>query len=93
MAEQSKLDKTEIEKIKNIQTEYLQIQQGIGQIRVSLIKLDQQRDILMNAENDLNQKFIDTQKNEKEFVKDLTEKYGNGTLDIEKEIFIPNSEN
>ena len=93
MAEESKLDKTEIEKIKNIQTEYLQIQQGIGQIRVSLIKLDQQRDILINAENDLSKKFIDTQKDERGFVKELTEKYGNGTLDIEKEIFIPNTEN
>ena len=45
------------------------------------------------TENDLSKKFIDTQKDERGFVKELTEKYGNGTLDIEKEIFIPNTEN
>ena len=91
MAENSKLEKTEIEEIKNIQTKYLQIQQGIGQIRVSLIKLEQQKELLIGAENDLNSQFVDAQKNEQEFVKSLSDKYGNGTLDLDNELFIPNS--
>ena len=91
MSENTKLDKQEIDNVKEIQTKYLQIQQGIGQIRVSLLKLNQQRDILINAEEELHNKFHETQKEEKAFVDELDKKYGSGTLDIEKEIFIPNS--
>tara|TARA_Y100000361_G_C11152900_1_gene342278 strand:- start:421 stop:696 length:276 start_codon:yes stop_codon:yes gene_type:complete len=91
MSENTKLDKQEIDNVKEIQTKYLQIQQGIGQIRVSLLKLNQQRDLLINAEEELNNKFHETQKEEKAFVDELDKKYGSGTLDIEKEIFIPNS--
>ena len=72
---------------------YLQIQQGIGQIRVSLIKLNQQQDVLVNAENALNQQFLDNQNAEKELVEKLNKTYGDGTLDIENEVFIPNSKN
>ena len=91
MSENTKLDKQEIDNVKEIQTKYLQIQQGIGQIRVSLLKLNQQRDLLINAEEELNNKFHETQKEEKALVDGLDKKYGSGTLDIENEIFIPNS--
>ena len=87
----TKLQKTEVDKIKEIQTKYLQIQHGIGQIRVSLIKLNQQKEILLKAEDEMSSQFIETQNQEKEFVQTLQEKYGEGTLDIEKGLFIPNS--
>ena len=87
----TKLQKTEVDKIKEIQTKYLQIQQGTGQIRVSLIKLNQQKEILLKAEDEMSSQFIETQNQEKEFVQTLQEKYGEGTLDIEKGLFIPNS--
>tara|TARA_A100001391_G_scaffold192828_1_gene167418 strand:+ start:260 stop:541 length:282 start_codon:yes stop_codon:yes gene_type:complete len=93
MSENTKLEKEDIQSIKDIQTKYLQIQQGIGQIRVSLIKLNQQQDVLVNAENDLNQQFLDNQNAEKELVEKLNKTYGDGTLDIENEVFIPNSKN
>ena len=93
MPETTKLKKDDIEIIKDIQTKYLQIQQGIGQVRVSLIKLNQQQDVLMRAEEDLNQQFIDVQNSEKELVERMNKDYGDGTLDIENEIFIPNSTN
>ena len=89
MSENTKLEKEDIQSIKDIQTKYLQIQQGIGQIRVSLIKLNQQQDVLVNAENDLNQQFLDNQNAEKELVEKLNKTYGDGTLDIENEVFIP----
>lgn len=91
MPENSKLEKTDIDKIKEIQTKYLQIQQGIGQIRVSLLKLKQQEEVLIKTEGELNSEFITTQKEEQEFVRTLTDKYGNGTLDLENGLFIPNS--
>ena len=62
MSESVKLKTEDIDSVKQIQTKYLQVQQGIGQVRVSLIKLDQQRDVLMKAEADLNNKFLETQK-------------------------------
>tara|TARA_B100001094_G_C18184796_1_gene803092 strand:+ start:1030 stop:1305 length:276 start_codon:yes stop_codon:yes gene_type:complete len=90
MSENTKLAKEEIDKVKNMQTKYLQIQQGIGQIRVSLIKLSQQQEALVGAEDELNSQFLATQKEEREFVDELNKKYGSGTLDIENEVFIPN---
>ena len=49
--------------------------------------------MLVNAENDLNQQFLDNQNAEKELVEKLNKTYGDGTLDIENEVFIPNSKN
>ena len=93
MSENTKLDKQEIDNVKEIQTKYLQIQQGIGQIRVSLLKLNQQRDLLINAEEELNNKFHETQKEEQELLKSMNDSYGDGTLDVENGVFIPNTEN
>lgn len=90
MSENTKLAKEEIDNVKSMQTKYLQIQQGIGQIRVSLIKLSQQQEALVGAEDELNSQFLTTQKEEREFVDKLNKKYGSGTLDIENEVFIPN---
>ena len=93
MSESVKLKSEDIDSVKQIQTKYLQVQQGIGQVRVSLIKLDQQRDVLMKAEADLNNKFLETQKEEQELLKSMNDSYGDGTLDIENGVFIPNTEN
>ena len=93
MSENVKLKTEDIDSVKEIQTKYLQVQQGIGQVRVSLIKLDQQRDVLLNAEADLNNKFLETQKQEQELLKSMNDSYGDGTLDIENGVFIPNTEN
>ena len=90
MPETTKLKKDDIEIIKDIQTKYLQIQQGIGQVRVSLIKLNQQQDVLMRAEEDLNQQFIDVQNSEKELVERMNKDYGDGTLDPATGQFTPN---
>ena len=93
MSENKKLTVEDINSVKEIQTKYLQVQQGIGQVRVSLIKLDQQRDVLLKAEADLNNKFLETQKEEQELLKSMNDSYGDGTLDIENGVFIPNTEN
>ena len=50
-----------------------------------------QKEILLKAEDEMSSQFIETQNQEKEFVQTLQEKYGEGTLDIEKGLFIPNS--
>ena len=93
MSENKKLTTEDINGVKEIQTKYLQVQQGIGQVRVSLIKLDQQRDVLLKAEADLNNKFLETQNEEQELLKKMNDSYGDGTLDIENGVFIPNTEN
>ena len=93
MSENKKLTVEDINSVKEIQTKYLQVQQGIGQVRVSLIKLDKQRDVLLKAEADLNNKFLETQNEEQELLKKMNDSYGDGTLDIENGVFIPNTEN
>ena len=55
--------------------------------------MEQQRDLFVTAEDDLNNQFLETQKSEATFVRSLQEKYGDGSLDLENELFIPNPEN
>jgi len=91
MAEESKLaDKLnqskkfteeEMETVKKIQKEYVDVQHKLGQLSVAEIRLSQQMDSLQISRDELNQHFIKTQSEEKEFIKSITEKYGDGILD------------
>ena len=64
-----------------IQQTYVDVQHKLGQLSVAEIRLEQQLDALNSSREDLNQQFIDTQNSEKEFIKQITDKYGDGVLD------------
>ena len=103
MAEESKLaDKLEekekevrftedeLSKLKEIQQKYINVQQSLGQLSISKLRLEQQLNYLDENENNLKNEFINNQKDEKEFVDGMTKKYGDGTLDPESGKFISN---
>ena len=103
MAEESKLaDKLEekekevrftedeLRKLKEIQQKYINVQQSLGQLSISKLRLEQQLNYLDENENNLKNEFINNQKDEKEFVDGMTKKYGDGTLDPESGKFISN---
>ena len=50
-------------------------------------RLNQQMDSLMREEEKLSDEFAEIQDKEKEFLKTLTTKYGEGTLDPETGVF------
>ena len=90
MAEDTKFTKEEMDMISKIQETYLDIQQKLGQVSLSKLKLEQQLEAIDKLEKELLENFKKTQKEEKDFVDGVTKKYGDGTLDPESGIFTPN---
>ena len=90
MAEDTKFTKEEMDMISKIQETYLDIQQKLGQVSLSKLKLEQQVEAIDKVEKELLENFKKTQKEEKDFVDGVTKKYGDGTLDPESGIFTPN---
>ena len=90
MAEDTKFTKEEMDMISKIQETYLDIQQKLGQVSLSKLKLEQQAEAINKMEEELLENFKKTQKEEKDFVDNVTKKYGDGTLNPENGIFTPN---
>ena len=88
--EQTKFSEEEMEVLKEIQTSYLEVQQGIGQVSIARIRLEQQMEGLSEADFKLREQFLTNQTKEQEFIKSITEKYGDGVLNKESGTFTPN---
>ena len=80
-----------MDKVKEIQQTYVDVQHKLGQLSVAEIRLNQQMDALNISRSELNEKFIQTQKVEKDFIKIITEKYGDGILDPKTGEYNPKS--
>ena len=81
----------EMGSLKEIQESYFNIQTEYGKLELIRIRLEQQLDVLDNTDDDLKEKFIQTQTTEKEFLDGITKKYGEGTLDQDSGVFTPNN--
>ena len=100
MAEESKLaekyekatkfTEEEVSKIKDIQKKYLSVQQALGGLEVSQIRMEQQLDATLKAKDELRVKFTEIQQNEQELIQSLNDKYGEGTLNPQTGEFTPN---
>ena len=90
MAEDTKFTKEEMDMISKIQETYLDIQQKLGQVSLSKLKLEQQSEAIDKMEKEILENFKKTQNQEKDFVDEVTKKYGDGTLNPESGIFTPN---
>tara|TARA_Y100000768_G_C23374476_1_gene405669 strand:- start:125 stop:403 length:279 start_codon:yes stop_codon:yes gene_type:complete len=86
-----KFTEEELQSLKDIQQEYLDIQQAFGSIAIQKINLQQQIDGLAKTEEEFAEKYKNNQSKEVEVGKELNEKYGAGNLDPETGVFTPNS--
>ena len=86
----TKFSQEEMDKIKEVQSSYVGIQQAFGQVEVGRLRLEQQLDATQQASSDLRDKFLGTQQDEQKFIEELNEKYGDGSLDLESGTFTPN---
>ena len=86
----TQFSKKELDKIKTIQNSYIGAQQAFGQLKVNKIRLEQQMEALDKAGEDLRTKFTEIQTSEQDLIKELSEKYGDGTLNIDSGTFTPN---
>ena len=92
MAEQITFTNDEIELLKKLQEDYLNVQNKFGQITITEFNLNSQFEELTTIKNETSDSFKDIQKRERELVDKLTQKYGQGTLDPKSGVFTP-SEN
>ena len=90
MATDTKFSQEEMDRIKEIQSSYVGIQQAFGQVEVGRLRLEQQLDATQKASSDLRDKFLETQQSEQKFIEELNTKYGDGSLDLESGTFTPN---
>ena len=86
----TKFSQEEMDKIKEIQSSYVGIQQAFGQVEVGRLRLEQQLDATQQASVELRDRFSEVQKEEQKFIEELNEKYGDGSLDLESGTFTPN---
>ena len=86
----TKFSQEEMDKIKEIQSSYVGVQQAFGQLEVNRIRLEQQLDATQQASSDLRNKFSEVQGDEQKFIEELNTKYGDGSLDLESGTFTPN---
>ena len=77
-----KLTREELEKLQEVQQKNGALVQELGQIGLAQINLEKRQD---NAEKYLDQ----LREEESAFAKELEEKYGQGSIDLEKGEFIP----
>jgi hypothetical protein len=92
MAEQIKFTNDEIELLKKLQEDYLNVQNKFGQITITEFNLNNQFQELAKIKEETSKSFEEIQQRERELVDKLTEKYGQGTLDPKSGVFTP-SEN
>ena len=85
----NKFTEEELTVVREIQNEYVKVQNQFGQLSIARIRLSTQNDILNNSETQLNLDFENLQKNEKEFLAETTKKYGEGSLNPETGEFTP----
>ena len=101
MAEESKLaekfedakkfSEEDMEKIKAFQTKFVDIQRQFGQGAINKIRLEQSIEALNKEMSDLRAEYVKLQEDEKNYVDEVTKKYGEGTLNPETGEFLPTS--
>ena len=89
MQEQIKFTEQELVNIKTIQDDNSRLTLEFGQLHMERFALDRRLKELLNLEQELEAKYLNIQTREQVLVRDLNEKYGSGTVDIESGVFIP----
>ena len=82
MADAIKFTEEELKLLQDLQGTYQQITLAMGQISLSKIQLENREKSVLNTLNEVREK-------ENELAKELTEKYGKGSLNIETGEFTP----
>jgi len=82
--ENTKLTQEELEQLQEIQQQNQALALEFGNLELTKIQIENRYDELVEFHTQLKDK-------EKEIGKELSEKYGNGTIDLEKGEFIPSN--
>ena len=88
-----KFTESELEKIKEFQQRYVEVQMGFGQAEITRSRLDTQFEALENFHNDLRENLSKVQEEERSFIDDINKIYWDGVLNPETGVFTPNQQN
>jgi len=86
----TKLTQEELDNLKNLKERSNSKVYEFGQLEIEMLLTHQYLESLDNAKNKLNTDFATLQTEEQDAAKALNEKYGDGSVDLEKGEFIPN---
>ena len=81
MSKETKLTEEEMQSIKNTRNGFDEITVKFGQVEVEIANLSSTKEMLIKELSEL-------KNTEREIVKNITEKYGDGELDINTGVFI-----
>ena len=84
-----KFTEDEMKQINVLQQGYVNLQNALGQLGVSRIRLEQQLDDLDTTEENVRVQFVENQTKKRDFVDSINKKYGDGNLDLTTGVFIP----
>jgi hypothetical protein len=80
--ENTKLTVEEIEKLQDIQQKNAAVATELGNLEITKLQIEARREEVVKY-------FTELKQEENTFGKELSDKYGNGTIDLEKGEFIP----
>tara|TARA_B100001939_G_C16927143_1_gene612244 strand:+ start:1259 stop:1552 length:294 start_codon:yes stop_codon:yes gene_type:complete len=84
-----KFTEEELKSLSNLRDTYSAVQNDFGALRVQRTILEQNLQNNLEAEKQVEAKYVETQQAEQELVKTLNEKYGPGNLDPQTGVFTP----
>jgi len=76
MEEKNKIFPEELEKLKNLQSQYFKIIDSLGNIEIQIMDLE-------NLKADLKKELISLREEESNFTKELETKYGEGKISLD----------
>jgi peptidoglycan hydrolase CwlO-like protein len=89
MSEIKKVEQTDIEKLKSLQTQYSELSTKLGQLKIEQLLVNQQVERLKQVEDTFTSEYFKLQSEEQKLAEEISKKYGNGQINIDTGEFIP----
>ena len=89
MSETKKFTDAELTKITQLRDSNAQKINEFGQVELEILLTNQRKETLERTKEDLQNQYIALQEQERTLVKELNDKYGTGTVDLESGEIVP----
>lgn len=87
--ESKEVSSEDIERVKQLRSKYATTTAQIGQVEIELHVMKKRLDELGTIREQLFETYTNLQTEEQNLVKELNDKYGDGILDLESNMFVP----
>ena len=84
-----KLTEYEMKDLNDLQEQYGEVQNSMGQLSMQEILLSQEKERLETSKEEAESRYVTIQQKERDLVDKLTKKYGEGRFNIEQGTFEP----